>query len=288
MANAATKSMEQMENLKQILIELNQSTGVQVINMVQENFKTMDAQHKVLYQELQDVKNQLNAMQKGLDNLSLKQPPREQETIKVNKADTKKLLNNLENKVSGLGTHILKLKKDMGEKAAEVVKDFKARGIIAVDNIVGKLGVKEAFKSAEKYFNQQAGEIQKSINTIDIISHEVNEVRTHKDNIGRALKGKDLKEVPAEQGKIFKLLKRPFMKSLEFCMNAGSMLHEEVTNLEKLELKALDAETRLNKNSVLDKLDNNIKEGGQQLKSQREQSKILSIEDKKHEARAER
>ena len=70
MASAAVKPMEQMEELKQILIDLKQNTGVQVVNMVQESFKTMDAQRQVLQQELQDVKAQLNAMQETLNSLN--------------------------------------------------------------------------------------------------------------------------------------------------------------------------------------------------------------------------
>ena len=81
MANATAKPMEQMEELKQILIDLKQNTGVQVVNMVQESFKTMDAQHQVLLQELQDIKAQLNTMQEilkmqgALNNLRQSQLP---------------------------------------------------------------------------------------------------------------------------------------------------------------------------------------------------------------------
>lgn len=231
--NAAAKSVEQMEQLKKILMQLNQVNGVQVVNLIQDSFKVMDAQHQILFQELQDIKAQLNAMQAGMNTSS------------------KQLINGLEKNVFGSANYLSQMKKSMGERAAGIVKKFKAHGVIALDNIAGKLGVKEAFQSAEKYFNKKAGEIQKSIDIIDTVSHEVSEVKTHKENIGRALKGKELKEVPAEQGKFFVRLKVPFTKSMQRFISCSSKAHDMVVKLEKLELKALDA-----KQSVLGKLDN--------------------------------
>lgn len=247
--NAAAKSMEQMEQLKKILMQLNQTNEVQVVNMIQDSIKVMDAQHQVLFQELQDVKAQLSAMQESLNHLDLRQQQKT-ESVRVN-TSIKQLFNSLEKNVSRLGNYLSHMKKGMEEKAAGIVKNFKAHGIIALDNIAGKLGVKEAFQKAEKCFNEQAGEIQKAIDTIDTISHEVSEVKTHKENIGRALFGKELKEVPTEQSKFFTRLKEPFTKCLKRFINCSNKAHDMVVNLEKLEIRALDA-----KQSVLGKLDN--------------------------------
>lgn len=261
--NAAAKSMEQMEELKRILMQFNQTGGVQVINMVQDSFKVMDAQYQVLFQELQDVKAQLSAMQESLNHLDLRQQP-------------KQLFNNLEKNVSGLGNYLSQMNKSMGERAAGIVNNFKAHGIIALDNIAGKLGVKEAFQKAEKYFNEKAGEIQKSIDTIDTVSHEVSEVKTHKENIWRALKGKELKEVPTEQSKFFARLKVPLTKCLQRFINCSNKAHDMVANLEKLESKALDA-----KQSVLGKLDNFKEEHAKQSEQlqQNEQSQDKQEQD---------
>lgn len=243
--NAAAKSvepMEQMEQLKKILMQLNQINEVQVVNMIQDSFKVMDAQHQILFQELQNIKAQLNTMQASGNTSS------------------KRVVNNLKKNVSRLGNYLSQMKKSMGKRAAGIVKNFKAHGIIALDNIAGKLGVKEAFQSAEKYFNKKAGEIQKSIDIIDTVSHEVSEVKTHKQNIGRALKGKELKEVPAEQGKFFAHLKVFFTKCLKCFISCSNKAHDMVVNLERLELKALDA-----KQSVLGKLDNFKEDQAKQL-----------------------
>lgn len=253
MANAATKSMQQMDELKKILLEQNMSMGVQVINMVQESFKTMDAQHQILFQELQDVRAQLDAMQKSMNNLS----PRQQKALVQTQSTPNQFLTGLENKVSGMGKYISRMKKSIGEKAAGVVKDFKARGVIALDNIAGKLGVKEYFKGAEKHFNREAVEIQQSIDKIDAVSREVNEAKTHVGNIVRAIGGKELKEVPEKQGKMFALLSSHFKKSLQSTLNCRNKAHDFVAGLEKLQQKALDSQDYLKNKSVLKQLDNN-------------------------------
>ena len=109
MASAAVKPMEQMEELKQILIDLKQNTGVQVVNMVQESFKTMDAQRQVLQQELQDVKAQLNAMQETLNSLNQQPqlPVNYVIQVKNNHSIMKGLAEGLEKSISGLGKHII-------------------------------------------------------------------------------------------------------------------------------------------------------------------------------------
>lgn len=253
MANAATKSMQQMEELKNILLAQNMSMGVQIIDMVQESFKTMDIQHQILYKELQDVRAQLDVMQKGMNNLN----PRQQRAIVQTKSTPNQFLTGIENKVSGMGTYISQMKKSIGEKAAGVAKDFKARGVIALDNIADKLGVKEYFKRAEKHFNREAIEIQRSIDKIDAVSREINSAKTHAGNIVRAMGGKELKEVPEKQGKMFALLSSYFKKSLNSTLNCRNKAHDFVVGLEKLQVRALDAQDHLRNKSVLKQLDSN-------------------------------
>lgn len=242
--NAAAKSMEQMEELKRILLQLNQTGGVQVINMVQDSFKVMDAQHQILFQELQDVRAQLSAMQESMAKQNQKNMPL-----------AKQIVTGLESRISEIGNYVSGVKKSMGEKVASVLKAFKAHGTIALNNIADKLGIKDLFKSVENFFNKKVGEIQKSLDKLNTISHEVNEVKTHKQNIYRALKGQELIEVPAKQGKVFALLSNLLNKCLQVCVNCSSKAHDLVVNLEKLEVKALDAGDSLKKNSVLNKLD---------------------------------
>lgn len=242
--SAAAKSMEQMEELKRILMQFNQTGGVQVINMVQDSLKIMDAQHQVLFQELQDVKAQLSAMQESMTKQNQKDLPL-----------AKKIVTGLESRISEIGNYVSGLKRGIGEKVSNVLKDFKAHGIIALNNIADKLGIKDLFKSVEKFFNKKVGEIQKSLDTLNTISHEVNEVKTHKQNIYRALKGQEFIEVPAKQGKVFALLSNLLNKCLQVCVNCSSKAHDLAVKLEKLEVKALDAGDSLKKNSVLNKLD---------------------------------
>lgn len=244
---AAMNNMEQLEQLKQLLMQMNQMQGVQTINMVQDSFKVMDSQHEVLYQELQDIKKQLNEMQASLYSLGRHSTvSRKEKAFDIN---VKEHVTNLENKVSGIGNYITQMKKGIGEKAAGVIKDFKAHGVIALSNITNKLGIKNMFQAAEKHFSNEAKEMQKSITKLDTISREVNEAKTHTGNIGRAIAGKKLKAVPEKQGVLFKILKAPYTKVMEFCQNESAKAHDMVVHIEKLEVKALDAKDQLrNKN----------------------------------------
>lgn len=244
MANvAAINNMEQLEQLKQLLMQMNQIQGVQTINMVQDSFKVMDSQHEVLYQELQDVKKQLGEMQATLNSLG--KHPTASGKEKAFDINAKDYITGLENKVLELGNYINQMKNNIGEKAASVIKDFKAHGIIALSNITNKLGVKNMFQVAEKHFSNEAKEMQKSITKLDTINREVNEAKTHTGNIGRAIAGKELKAVPEKEGALFKILKAPYKQVMEFCQDKSAKAHDMVVQIEKLEVRALDAKDQL-------------------------------------------
>lgn len=284
MANAAVKPMGQMEELKQILMNLKQDAGVQIVSMVQDSFKTMDTQHQILYQELQDVKAQLNAMQETLNNLNGQSqlPVNYIVQVKNNHSIMKGLASGLEKSVSGIGKYIVHMKKGIGEKAAETIKDFKAHGVIALNNISEKLGVKELFQNAEQYFNQEADKAKASIQKLDTISKEVNETKTHASNIGRAMAGKELKAVPEEQGRLFKLLKSPYNKLLQSYKKNSAKFHDMSVKIERLELQALDAGDYLRNKSVLGKIDKfrQAKTEEQTQTHEAEQNKSSKLEDK--------
>lgn len=283
MANAAVKPMEQMEELKQILMNLKQDAGVQIVSMVQDSFKTMDAQHQVLYQELQDVKAQLNAMQKTLNNLNGQSqlPTNYIVQVKNNHSIMKGLAAGLEKSVSGMGKYIAHMKKGIGEKAAETIRDFKAHGVIALNNISEKLGVKEMFQNAEKHFNQEADKAKASIQKLDTISKEVNETKTHASNIGRAMAGKELKAVSEEQGRLFKLLKVPYNKLLQSCLNNSAKAHKMVAKFEKLELQAVKSKSVLGK---IDKFNEAKTEAQEQQVTEAQQHKRDDRSEAKTEA----
>lgn len=285
MAEATANSMQQMEELKKILMSLNQIAGVQVIKEVQDSFKVMDAQHQVLYQELQDIKQQLNTMQSALNNP--KQPrliANSSAKEKTNNSVIKDFMSGFEKSVSDMGKSISNMKKNVNEKAAETIKDFKAHGVIALSNISEKLGIKEMFKTAEMCFNLEANKAQEFINKLDTIRGEINKAKTHIGNIGRAAIGKELKSAPEKQGRLFKLLIAPYSKLMQSCQKVNAKIHEAVVKIEKLELKALDAGDHLKSKSVLEKLDKFKAEEQTQQQEPKEQEADLSkpsqLEDK--------
>ncbi len=255
MANAAVKPMGQMEELKQILMNLKQDAGVQIVSMVQDSFKTMDEQHEVLYQELQDVKAQLNAMQETLNNLNGQSqlPVNYIVQVKNNHSIMKGLASGLEKSVSGMGKRIANMKKSMSEKAVEIIKDFKAHGVIALNNIVQKLGVKEMFKNEEKYYNAEAAIAKASINKLNTISKEINKTKSHFANIGRAILGKELKAVSEKQSGLFEALKAPYNRRLRLCEKNSAKFHDMAVKIERLELQAVKGKSILGK---LDKFSN--------------------------------
>lgn len=286
MAGATAKPMKQMEELKQILMELKQNAGVQIVSMVQDSFKTMDAQHQLLFQELQDVKTQLNAMQETLNNLGRQPqvPVNYINQVKSNHSIAKELSTGLEKIVSGMGKRIAVMKKSVNEKSSEIIKDFKAHGIIALNNISQKLGIKEMVKNEEKFYNAEADIAKASINKLDTINQELNETKTHFANIGRAMSGGELKAVTEKQSGLFKALKASYNRRLRLCEKNSAKFHDMAVKIERLELQALDAGDYFRNKSVIGKIDKfnqaKTEEKTQQKAQEAEQDKEAQLEDK--------
>ena len=131
------------------------------------------------------------------------------------------------------------MKKSMGEKATKIVKDFKAHGVIALNNIFQKLGIKEFYKTGEQYYSDEAHKAKAAIDKLNAINMEINKTKTHFVNIGRAVLGGELKTASEKQSRLLEALKAPYTKRLQSCQKESARCHKMVAKFEKLEQQAV-------------------------------------------------
>lgn len=232
------EAMEQLQELNKILLQMNQMQGVQTISMVQNYFELMQAQYNSLSQELISINEKLNNMQ---------YPQTSKKQIQHDRL--KELANTLDQSVEKIPVQISLMKQGLCQKATGVINDFKARGVLALNNIAGKLGVKDMLINTKAKFDVEAEKIQKTIDKFNALDNEINEVKSHTKNIGNIISGKDLMQTSKQEQGLFTPIKNICEKTMQFYVSNSEKAHNLIVNLEKLEIDALNAGERLRENN---------------------------------------
>lgn len=186
----------------------------------------MDTQFEKVMTELQDIKGQLNDMQRHM----LK------EGVKEIYAD---MLNKLEDKTFASKSWLAGTKKLLIKKAEKAVEIFKEKGVQCLNDVVTFLGMKVDIKIFELRCTEMAQDMQASINKVNSIAREMRETSTHAKNIGRAITGKELLETPPakENGILYRIAQLDEGVKQIF-MGAADKAKRAIKGFEKLELAA--------------------------------------------------
>jgi predicted nuclease with TOPRIM domain len=180
MDNPATPEVEvnlnPLNELFNILTQANREQDAQIVNLVQKYFQVMEAQQKAVNEELQNIQKQLNQLTEMGEKLQ--NDSRIMDAVKM-----------LEQGAKEAPEQTKQAKRTIFQKAAGIIRDFKLRGLIALNKIVQKLGLKEMYKESKVKLDGQIDKTIKAIDKLNAISYEVNEAKVHTGNIFRVLTG---------------------------------------------------------------------------------------------------
>ena len=263
------EAMEQLQELNKLLLQMNQMQGVQTINMVQSYFQIMEAQYNSINQELKNINEKLNNMQ---------YPQTPQKRMQHNRL--KELANTLDQSVEKIPVQISQMKQDICQKATGVINDFKARGVLALNNIAGKLGIKDMLINTKAKFDVEAEKIQKTIDKFNALDNEINEVKIHTKNIGNIISGKELLESSKQEKGLFTPLKNMYSKVMKFYTSNSDKVHDMIVNIEKLEIDALNAGDHIREQKQRKSINNSKKSVMDKLNINKEKLQVNSIEQK--------
>ena len=155
---------------------------------------------------------------------------------------------NLEKNVDGMEKHREGFLKKLFAKAAQIIKNFKAGGVIALHNTVQKLGIKETIMDDRKYFLDTAAKLQKSVDRLDAINSEIQAAKSHFKNIGRLAVGKEALQPPQDkENTVIRILKAPHVCFRDRYQKMADKAGKRITRLENLEQKAAQARSTLGK-----------------------------------------
>ncbi len=231
-------NMDNVEELLKIMLVGNMLQEHQQINILLEQIKVMEENQSAVLQELADLKKQLNDMQEGKKS---------------------KLLANFMGKTKEVAkaqrTHLQGIKKDLNEKAKQVVQHFKNAGIKALYNVCNLLGVQDKLIALRDQARSSEMHMKNAVEKIAIIETELTSASVHFKNAGRIISGKEnavtMKQEENQAGRknisLLKILKAHYKKFQKRYAEKAEKLDKAIEKYKMLEKRA----------SVLDKLSEN-------------------------------
>lgn len=214
-----------------------------LINIVEKNAPEEAEALKEVKQYLEEMDNHYKSMRSELDDLKRQLAERSDSS-----GLGKQAVQNLEKNVEGLKAHHEGFLKKIFRKAAEIIDRFKAKGVIALNGVVEKLGIKENLMEDRKYCLDNAAKMQKSIDKLDAINNEFYAARNHFKNIGRLAVGKEALQPPQDkENALIKVLKAPYVHYRNKYQAMADKAGKKIVRLENLEQKAAQARSTLAK-----------------------------------------
>lgn len=218
--------MPGVEELLKILIDLNMSQSQQSVSLLMNYMNDVEENFFSVLQELSEVKEQLGNIQNT---------PQTKETRRT----LSELAGQMGERAASLREQMRGWRLALNEKAAQLVQNFKERGIEALNNVCGFLGVKDTMTQMREAMLTHAENMQGSMDKIDRVSQELREVSTHAKNVGRAMTGKETVKVPeAKDSGFFYQMKRPYQSMKNFCEKQAEKLEKGIERMEHMEQSA--------------------------------------------------
>lgn len=218
--------MPGMEELLKILIDVNMSQSQQSVSLLMNYMNDVEENFFTVLQELDAVKEQL---------ANIQNTPQNKET----RHTLSELAGKMEEGVESMQEQIREWRVALNEKATQLVQNFKERGVEALNNVCGFLGIKDILIQSKETMLLRAEQMQGSMDKIDKVSQELREASTHAKNVGRAIAGKEAKEVPeAKESGFFHQMKRPYQSLKNFCEKQAEKLEKGIAKMECMEQAA--------------------------------------------------
>ena len=138
----------------------------------------MEKQFSLVIGELQQVKSQLQSIQD-----------------KTLRATTTRIVNNVEVKINDAKNRFIALKDSVIQAFSDTVKAVKQKGVSALKKGLDFIGVRSVLLSLQKKTKESMTALHSGITRIEGMKGEINSAKTHIQNAGRAMRGKEVKEI---------------------------------------------------------------------------------------------
>ncbi len=182
-----------------------------------------------LENKLDLVVGELNTVRKQLEEVK---ELNERKPLKTALADA---VEKLEISCQIMKEQLFEIKKDVKEKAKDVIESVKEKGISGLNQFAEFLGIGNKLKSIKEKLESDLEQVNSTLNKIDMAGLEIKKAATSIGNISRVLVGKELKEVQDKRGfSISDIIKAPWNFNQKCCVSMIKCVEGATEKLESL------------------------------------------------------
>lgn len=195
---------------------------------------SMEKRFNDVSKELQNVKTQLNELNLQTDT-------------------SKTMIHRLESRLTLAHSRLKNLKSVIKANITKGTLAFKQFGMKGLLKTLDFMQIKRAFQNFQSTINLSISSATKSMDKIDRISQDFNEVKKHTRNIAGALRGKEVTQ-PISNHSFSSLMKKPFQTNVQLLSSIKQLTNKSLQKLDTLEQKVSIFPKKEKKPSVLRKL----------------------------------
>ena len=214
--------MEQLQDIQQaeqfirLLLDADRQREAKECRHLLEQIDDLERQLETVGRDLKSLKGQLGKAERHL----------------------KTAARHVEREVREAKEQIREIKDSILSGMGKAVRDFKRKGVEALDGAIDKLHIRVALRNISRSMERAAINMQKTIDRINAASEESQQTKIHKRNISRALMGKERETIPEEfrPGILARSAIRPFETVKELCggiQKQADALEERVVRLSR-------------------------------------------------------
>lgn len=214
---------EHLKEFFKLLNENGQRQEAAELSALVNQLNNMEQQYSAVLSELQAVRGQLDRIQdKGIKSALLKG------------------ISAVQEKVTQAREQLTHIKTDFSQSVKKALSNMKQQGISALHKAVDFMGIKTALADMRESLQSSISQTQKSIDRINAIGSELHALNEHSRNLGRALTGRETKELTArnEDKGVLAAVAKPLKKSKSLLENMEKGVTRALQSVERLEQTA--------------------------------------------------
>lgn len=214
---------EHLKEFFKLLNENGQRQEAAEFSALVTQLSNMEQQYSAVLSELQAVRGQLDRIQdKGI------------------KATLLKGISAVQGKVTQAKEQLTHIKADFSQSVKKALSNVKQQGISALHKAVDFMGIKTALADMRENLQSSISQTQKSIDRINAIGSELHALNEHSRNLGRALTGRETKELTArnEDKGVLAAVAKPLKKSKSLLENMEKGVTRAIQSVDRLEQSA--------------------------------------------------
>jgi len=226
---------EAVKNIIMLLQGKGTEQEKQDIESLVSHIESMETQFAKVFDELQDVKSQLQAIQdKGI------------------RATAMRIVDTAEVKISEVKNQFIAVKDNVIKSFTDAKEAVREKGVSALNKALNFFGVRSALSRLQGKLRDSVSALQQGVSRIEDMKGQIHEAGVHAQNAGRVMIGKNAKEITAHNSDhgILSGVQKLLNKTEGMLSGMGKITASAIGKIDKLEQRGEKSSVRQSLKSI--------------------------------------